>query len=472
VKRRILTATTIVVVTTLVVGIAAALFVRVRVQRTAAEELSRQARVTARLLDEDLSDVRLGRSGDLARELVRYRSALERSLERARILGGHDVVEAVLTVRGNDIPIGEPLVALPAASRANRTGEIRSVDVEGKTMLVAVERVELATGTLAVAIGRTEPLFPVRWVFWSLVVALAVGAALTIGLATWFSRSLSGRLRRIGVAAARVGDGDLAARADDEGDDEIAEVAAAFNEMADDLEATRNRERHFLMAVGHDLRTPLTTIRGYAEALDAGDVDRERLPDVAAALHRQTDQLARLIEDVSLLARIEASEFTLKPEPVELVGLVEETVEAYRRSMEMASIALVVEGRPPVSTVLDPDRLRQVIGNLMDNALRYTPEGGSVTVGVVREGDAGDGEVTVHVGNTGPAIRPDDLPHVFERLYVADRYRAERPSGSGLGLSIVSELVGAMGGTVTCVSEPAVGTVFTVRLGGEDVRAP
>ena len=257
----------------------------------------------------------------------------------------------------------------------------------------------------------------------------------------------------------RDGEGDLSARAPDDGDDEIAEVASAFNEMAGDLEATRDREREFLMAVGHDLRTPLTTIRGYAEALDAGEVQPEQLPHVAEALHRQTDQLSRLIEDVSLLARLEASEFTLRPEEVEAAGLVTEALEAYERPLESAEISLVVDAEPPVPATMDPDRLRQIIGNLMDNALRYTPNGGTITVGITSSDD-----LAISVGNTGSSIRPNDVPHVFERLYVADRYRAERPAGSGLGLSIVAELAEAMGGTVSCASEPALGTVFTVTF--------
>ena len=458
-KRRILLATTLVVVTTLAVGIVAALVVRARVQNTAERELTRQARVTASLLDEDLSDVQFRRGGDVAGQVARFRNALDRSLERARILGGHDVVEAVLTVRGNDVPISEPLVALPGAARNARPGEIQTVDVEGSPMLVAIERVDIPAGSLTVAIGRTEPLFPVRWVFWSLVVALTAGAALTVALALWFSRSLSSRLGSIEAAAALVGEGDLSARAPEAGDDEIAEVATAFNEMAGDLEATRERERQFLMAVGHDLRTPLTTIRGYAEALDAGEVQPEQLPHVAEALHRQTDQLSRLIEDVSLLARLEASEFTLRPEEVEAVGLVTEALEAYDRPLESAEISLVVDAKPPVRATMDPDRLRQIIGNLMDNALRYTPSGGTITVGVTSSDD-----LAISVGNTGSSIRPNDVPHVFERLYVADRYRAERPAGSGLGLSIVAELAEAMGGTVSCASEPALGTVFTVTF--------
>jgi signal transduction histidine kinase len=461
--KRILRATALVVVITLAVGLLTAAIIRSRVQESASDELSRQARVTATLIEEDLEGIQLRPGGDVASQLARYRNALDRSLERARILGGHDVVEAVLTFRGRDIPISEPQVVLPDLPDRTREGEVVTVDVGGKPMLVAVERLHLNTGTLSVAVGRAEELFPAKQVFWSLLFALIVGAVLTVALGVWFSQSLSARLDNIGRTARRVGEGELSARADDLGDDEISEVAGAFDAMAGDLQAARDREREFLMAVGHDLRTPLTTIRGYAEALDEGEVPAERLPEVAAALHRQTDQLSRLIEDVSLLARIEASEFTLRREPVEVVGLVGEAVHSYDRRLDAVSISLVLSDEGPQTATLDPDRVRQVIGNLMDNALRYTPEGGTITVHI-----AGDrSRVRISVANTGPRIRQVDVPHVFERLYVADRYRAERPAGSGLGLAIVDQLVSAMDGSVTCAPDSVSGTVFIIELGRE-----
>ena len=460
--RRILLATTIVVVTTLVVGLAMAVVVRARVQETASAELTRQARVTASLIEEDLDGVEF-RPGETREQISRYRATLDRSLERARILGGHDIVEAELSVRNRVIPIGPEQIVLQSIPNDVRAGDVMTVEVDGSPMLVVAEKVDLATGPLTVAIGRAEPLFPARQVFWSLVVALVVGAVLTVALGVWFAQSLSDRLGNIASAARSVGNGDLSVRADGRGTDEISEVAGAFNSMADDLEAGRDRERRFLMAVGHDLRTPLTTIRGYAEALDQGDVPEDKLPEVAAVLHRQTDQLSRLIEDVSRLAAIQTSEFSLRPEVVEVVGLVEETTRGYTPRIDAALITLSCTSETVGRAVLDPDRARQVIGNLMDNALRYTPEGG--TIEVHTSGDAS--VVRLAITNSGPPIRDVDLPHVFDRLYVADRYRAERPSGSGLGLAIVKELMDAMGGSVSCSSDERSGTTFIVEFDRE-----
>ncbi len=461
-RRKILFATALVASVTIAMGLITALAISSQVQARASDELARQASVTAALIDEDLQDLRFRPGDNAAEQISRYRTALERSLNRARVLGGHDVVEAVLLIRDRRIPISEPLVVIPLLPDGIRDGDVVTVDVKGTSMLVAVQEVDLRAGTLAVAIGRVEPLFPIRGLTTALLVALGIGAVLTISLGIWFSTSLSRRLAGISEAAGRVGGGDLRARAPTTGDDEIASLATAFNEMASELESVRNREREFLMAVSHDLRTPLTTISGYAEALDAGDVEPEDLSRVAGILHGQTEQLARLVEDVMALARLESNEFTLRPQTVELEGLVVATVDTFLNKAASASIDLGATDVEPVTVVVDPDRLIQVLGNLLENALRYTPEGGVISVGCHA---TDDDRAVITVVNSGPGIAAHDLPHVFERLYVADRYRAVRPAGSGLGLAIVAEIVEAMGGSIECSTPSTGGTRFAVTVG-------
>jgi two-component system sensor histidine kinase BaeS len=257
--------------------------------------------------------------------------------------------------------------------------------------------------------------------------------------------------------------GDLSARAPASGEpDEITEVAAAFNDMGVQLEAARRREREFLASVGHDLRTPLTTIGGYAEALSEGKVDDETLPRVAGVIDREAGRLSRLVEDLMLLTRLEAREFSLRPEEVDLAGHLSGIVESFRGKAEAASVRLESDLDPLPPTTVDPDRVAQVAGNLIENALRYTPEGGQVEVRLRPEGTG----AVMSVADDGPGIEAEDLPHVFERLYVTQRYRPVRPEGSGLGLSIVKELVDAMGGTVTVDSVPGDGTTVAVRLPG------
>ena len=456
-RARIVVATLAVVTITAIIGVMLILTIRVSIQRSAESELLRQATVTARLIQEDLGEIDVA-AGRVSREEFRsYRAALGRSLDRARDLGGHDLVEASLRVDGRVLPIGlAPTVAVDSLTR----NEVSIVPTSEGNLLVAVEEIEVDGAAVTVWIGRAEPLFPSGVVVWALLVALSAGAVLSIVLAGWFVRSLSRRLGSIGDAATAISAGDLTARAGDGGDDEIGRLAATFDAMADELQAARRREREFLMSVGHDLRTPLTTIRGYAEALDDGVVPAEDVDDVAAVLHRQTDLLSRLVEDVMLLARLESSEFTLRPEPVDVAALVAGIVEAYRARAVYAEVSLTFEPEGTVLVELDPDRFAQVATNLLDNALRYTPAGGSIVVALEALGDT----IRIGVSNSGTVIAPDDLPHVFERLYVADRYRSVRPAGSGLGLAIVDDLVRAMGGTVTCVSDPRIGTRFEVTI--------
>ncbi|HUU60892.1 MAG TPA: HAMP domain-containing sensor histidine kinase, partial [Acidimicrobiia bacterium] len=213
-------------------------------------------------------------------------------------------------------------------------------------------------------------------------------------------------------------------------------------------------------AVGHDLRTPLTTIAGYAEALEEGKVAPDELSRVSGVIHRESGRLSRLLEDLMLLSRLEAGEFQLRPEQVDLARHLGGSVEAYRGRAEAAGVRLEGDlGAAPPMTV-DPDRIDQMVGNLVENALRYTPQGGTVRL-LLRREEAG---VRISVSDTGPGIEAVDLPHIFERLYVAQRYRPARPEGSGLGLAIVKELAEAMGGTTGVVSEPGRGTTVSVTL--------
>jgi two-component system OmpR family sensor kinase len=459
-QKRIFLATAVVVVVTLIVGITAAVVVRNRVAASAADELARQARVTAEVVEEGLTEVQFRPGNNPGAELSRYRTVLQRSLQRAGKLGGHDIVEAALTVRGRQIPINEPLVLLPLLPDDIAEGEVVTVGVKGESMLVVVERLEGSAGTLTVAIGRSQPILPTGLVTAPLAVALAVGAALTIALGIWFGRSLSRRLRSLESAALAVGDGEFDTRSLVEGSDEIAAVAVAFNTMTEQLQHVRSREREFLMSVSHDLRTPLTTIRGYAEALDGGDIAESDLPRVAGILSAQTDQLSRLVEDVMLLARIEAREYSIRPEPVDVSALVVGLSGTFTARAESSRVTLDTTHEESGDRLVDPDRLSQVLANLIENALRYTPNDGEISIALAAAPD----EIAISVTNSGPGIAPADVPRVFDRLYVAERYRAVRPAGSGLGLAIVAQIVDSMSGSVSCVSDPVTGTTFTVKL--------
>jgi signal transduction histidine kinase len=170
--------------------------------------------------------------------------------------------------------------------------------------------------------------------------------------------------------------------------------------------------------------------------------------------------LRRLVEDLMLLSRLEAREFSMRPESVDLTAHLKGVMEGFRERADTARIELRQELDRVGEVQVDPDRISQVVGNLLENALRYTPEAGEVTLGVSRVED----RIRITVADTGPGIDPADLPHIFERLYVTARYRPLRPEGSGLGLSIVRELVDAMGGSTEVASDLESGTRIAVTL--------
>lgn len=418
-------------------------------------ELFRQAEAAGRLIETQIADLPL-------REIPR---STFRLLEEVRLVGGHDFVEAALIGRGIYRPLLDDPALLPQLPELSSDRRIFEVEVAGEPVLAAARLVDVvqtdnATLRLLVVIGRSDPLLDPATVTRPLLLAVLVGAIAAVAIAVGVARRFGRRVERLAQAAAGLASGDPSVRAPAEGDDEIARLGEAFNEMAERLFAARTREREFLMSVGHDLRTPLTTIRGYAEALDAGTVRSDDLARVAGVLHRQTDRLSRLIEDLMLLARLEAREFTLRPEEVDLTAHLREVVEAHRPRAVAAGVSLESDLSEVGRVMLDPDRVSQILGNLIDNALRYTPDSGRVAVSLRDRGRA----VAIEVADTGTGIEPEDLPRVFERLYVSQKYRPLRAEGSGLGLSIVRELVSALGGEATAASTPGRGTTVTVVL--------
>jgi two-component system sensor histidine kinase BaeS len=345
------------------------------------------------------------------------------------------------------------------------TGEqqFRRVSLPNETQALEVIAYPMETAGAfvpVVVVGQRSDLIDWQRIMQGMMVPLALAALLSAVAARSLSAWLGRRIGRLAGSAHQLAEGDLATRAETEGDDEIADLARSFNEMAGRLEGLQRRERDFLMSVGHDLRTPLTTIGGYAEALEEGGLAQHEIERIAGVVGRETDRLQRLVEDLMLLARLEAREFTLRPELVDVAAHLSEVVESYRPRAEAARIGFEVVAGETGLFAADPDRLAQIVTNLTENALRYTPEAGRVTVTVARHGETVDLAVT----NTGPGIDPEDLPRVFEKFYVARKYRRIRPEGSGLGLAIVHELVEAMGGSIAVASDPADGTRFEVTL--------
>ncbi len=456
-RRRFFWALVVVAVVTLAVGaLAAALLINDSVEESARSEFNRQAEATARLIEAGMRERGLGQTP------LRNLGSI---LAVVAAVGGHDYVEAVfvgpgggVTVVGEEAPVAGQIPGGAAALTQRVQFEAR---VDGEAVAAFALPVPVGTlGTVVVAIGTDLDLVPWPPVVARLLWAVGLGVLLAGLLAGWLSRFLGRRLDGLEDASRRIAGGDLSARVQAAGSDQIAQVGVAFNEMAGRLEQAQQREREFLAAVGHDLRTPLTTIAGYTEALEEGKVAPGDLPRVSGVIHRESGRLSRLLEDLMLLSRLEAGEFSLRPEPVDLARHLGGSVEAYRRRAESAGVTLETDLGEVPEAVIDPDRIDQVVGNLVENALRYTPEGGSVCLTL----RSSDGEARISVSDSGPGIEAADLPHIFERLYVARRYRPERPEGSGLGLAIVKELAEAMGGAAGVSSEPGRGTTVWVTV--------
>jgi two-component system sensor histidine kinase BaeS len=237
--------------------------------------------------------------------------------------------------------------------------------------------------------------------------------------------------------------------------DEVADLSRSINAMAGALERSRGLDQQFLLAVSHDLRTPLTSIRGYAEALADGTTgDAAQAGNVILSESRR---LERLVRDLLELARLDARLFSLEPDDVELHELVAACVDGFGPEAATAGVDVVLEVAPAVVRA-DPDRLAQVVANLLDNALKWARS--SVRVELATAG----GWATVSVADDGAGIAEADRPHVFERLYVARRDPERRESGAGLGLAIVRELVVAMGGEVGADAGPDGGARLWFRL--------
>ena len=277
------------------------------------------------------------------------------------------------------------------------------------------------------------------------------------------------RLAALEQAAQRLGEGDLTARASQAGGDEIARVAAAFNRMAGELETrdaalrTSDALRRQMMAdVSHELKTPLTAMRGYIETLRMPDValDDERRDRYFETIDRETRRLERIVKDLLDLARYEHGGVVLQRRLFDIERLFENVAGRHERAAHTKAVAIRIQVDPQADQVVaDPDRIEQAIENLVGNALRHTPSGGTITLSATQA----DGMATLSVSDSGGGIAPEHLPHVFGRFYKVDASRAADSTGSGLGLSITKAIIERHGGTIRVTSQPG-RTVFTVLL--------
>ena len=293
-----------------------------------------------------------------------------------------------------------------------------------------------------------------NFLIWSGILA----AGLAIILTFFLSRRILAPAESLAAAARGLAQGDFTRRVDVRSRDEVGELGRTFNAMAEELERTEEVRRSLVADVAHELRTPLSNIRGYLEAIRDGLVKADE--GTLDSMYEEVTLLTRLIEDLQDLALAESGQLSLYTQPCDLVELARKAVAAVQPQAEARSITVGTSALSDAPVQVDPERISQVLRNLLVNAANYTSPGGSIHVGVY----ATEKGIEVSVEDTGPGIPQEELPYVFERFYRVDKSRSRATGGVGLGLTIAKRLVEAHGGRITVLSQEGKGSTFAFTL--------
>ena len=370
---------------------------------------------------------------------------------------------------GANVALADAQGRIVAASRREIIGQTPGADF-GSTIPV------VGSGGLTIGkvyVGRSAALQRADAAFLSNVTAALFAAGLVVvllagGLSVWLARTTSQPLAEMSRAAARMAEGDYAVRVPLHGQGEVAELAHAFNQMAEGMGSVERLRRELVANVSHDLRTPLTVIRGYLEGLRSGQIADRRSAEMAfEAMHAEATRLLRMVDDLRQVAVLDAGGPPLERRPTAARDLVAAAVDRIAPVAALKGITVLNQAPADLPLVsVDAGRMGQVLFNLLDNAVCYTPASGAIVV------EAGymprSGEIRSHVWlavqDRGEGIPAEHLPHIFERFYRADYARGE--GGAGLGLSIARAIVEAHGGQISAESEgvPGHGSRFTIRL--------
>lgn len=305
-----------------------------------------------------------------------------------------------------------------------------------------------------------------------LLALIAVSATISLGFSMWVAATVTRRLEAVTDGVRTLSLGRYDARVDSVGSDEVARLASDVNILANRLQsaefqraALEQERRDITIAISHDLRTPLASIRAMTEALDDGVVTAPgEVHRYHGTIRREVERLGRMIDDLFQLSQMDAGSLQLNVQPLALEEVAAEVVDAMQAQANARGVALTLEAAADVPvTRVDGALLERAIRNLVSNALEYTPGGGAIAVSVERSGE----EIALRVRDSGQGIRPEDLPRVWDRFFRAERSRnrnANTSDGAGLGLAIVRGVAEAHGGTVDVESAPGAGAVFTIRL--------
>ena len=377
--------------------------------------------------------------------------------------GVQSVVEEKSSVLGQHIIVTDVDGMVIADSRGEGLGEPYSTDSPGRPLKTLWEGEHVGTLYLEPDPAVEPYLPPLQGLSESMNRFLVLGGLLAIGLALVLtfvlSRRVSSPIQALALTAGQLGRGDLSQRAQVREKGEIGALAQAFNSMATNLEHAEQLRRNLVADVAHELRTPLSNIQGYLEAIR----DRVMKPNAATirALSEEAALLSRLVEELQELSLAEAGELKLVYQAEDIATLVKQTATPWepQATAKEISLSLDLPDRLP-SVNIDWQRISQVLHNLLENAVAHTGRGGKITISAARKGDW----VEIGVADTGEGIPAEDLPNIFERFYRVDKSRARATGGSGLGLTIAKRLVEAHGGRIEAQSKLGKGSRFSFTL--------
>ena len=292
----------------------------------------------------------------------------------------------------------------------------------------------------------------------ALFYALGIALSISLLLGFWFTKTSLKPVKSLITATQSLTKGKATDPIPVRSKDEIGTLTQAFNHMNAELQRSQQQRLQMTADIAHELRTPLTVLTGYLEALKDGDL--EPSPERMGTMFSEALHLRRLVDDLRLLSLADAGELSLLKENCDLASLLNKVASKFTMQANEASVTLAVHAdEAPKDLSIDPDRITQVLSNLISNALRYTPENGQITLSTKQ----GDNHAFIEVSNTGPGIPADVLPYLFDRFYKADKSRQRHLQTSGLGLAIAKSIVEAHDGSITASSEPGI-TTFTLSI--------
>jgi len=362
---------------------------------------------------------------------------------------------------GQHIIMTDAAGTVVADSEGDLLGQQHHPDLPGRT--ISSPWAEGTVGTLYVStLPSTDPISlwrlfgPIKqYVLWGCLIAGGIALAITFAL----SRRILSPIKALTEAAKGLGKGDLSQRVQVKDRGEVGELAQAFNSMASNLERAEQLQRNMVADVAHELRTPLSNLRGYLEAVGDGVIKPDA--DTIRSLNEEATLLSRLVDDLQELSLTEAGKLKLVCQAEDISELINQAVAAVRAQAEAKGVSVTTDLPDELPLVnIDSHRISQVLRNLLENAVAHTAQGDSITVTAEQR----DNRVEVAVTDTGGGIPAEDLPYIFERLYRVDKSRARATGGSGLGLTIAKRLVEAHGGRIEVQSELGKGSRFTFTI--------